>query len=499
MRPLILDDVTTNLLDCSFDTVVIVDESGVICFINEVGEKAFGHTADSLVGQPIDVLLSCPRHDRQNQFFEDYLASDSETKLGIPQRDYTALCEDGSELPVQLLVNETRIESHRYLVVSIKDMSTHQQNEADARLLESRLQNAQRIASLGNWDWHIPTGDLWWSDEIFRIFGYSPEEFGATYDAFLQAVHPDDREAVHTECNEAIKNRKHYAIRHRILRPDGSIRIVDEQAEIDYDQNGEPLVMHGTVQDVTEQVLTQQQLHTALRLESVGRLTSGIAHDFNNLLTIIFGNLEILKTRLTSPAEVKFVDSTFNAAEKGATLVKRLLTFSKSQSLDAERINLGQLTGELKEFILRTLPATIEVNFEIPDIKYDCEIDVSQFENAVLNLSINARDAMPDGGCICYRVLQIKYATETLDRGTRIIPGRYVCLEVKDTGSGIPDEVQQRMFEPFFTTKEDGKGTGLGLSMVYGFVEQSGGYLCVDTAPGKGTTIRLLFPAIDTS
>ena len=489
-----LEKTSRQLLEDVPEAVIVADETGSILFINALGRFTFGYQNGEKLGESVQSLISAEQDGSQHEDFRHYLTDRGPGSGEASEHELFAVRHDGSIFPALFLFRESRIDDQTLVLISVRDQSLQNQQEEKAALLENRLGTAQRIARLGNWDWHIPSGDLWWSDEIYNIFGYERQEFGATYQAFLAAVHPEDREIVDSSVAEAIASHGLYNIRHRIVRPDGSMRIVQEQGEVEYDASNVPLAMHGTVQDVTEQVIIEQQLHKALRLESVGRLTGGIAHDFNNLLGIIIGNLGVLRFKLSSPEEIKLLDTSLSAAEKGSSLVRRLLSFSKSQSLNTEKADIGRLTLDIKDLISRTLPSSIGIDFDIPEQACFCDIDISQLESAILNLTINARDAMPDGGQISYRVYPDKYAIDTYLGGAKIAPGSYVALEVKDSGTGIPEEILERILEPFFSTKEEGKGTGLGLSMVYGFVEQSGGYLCIDTAVGSGTSIKLLFP-----
>lgn len=488
-----------KLLESAFDASIATDQAGIIVFINRTGIAVFGANESEFIGQHINTLLCDGYQIPQNSPLNDLVDSPTNRAAIEPGREIFAIRNDASVFPALLLVSVIETDADPYFLFSIRDLSKQKQHEKKAALLENRLANAQRIAKLGNWEWNIPSGDLWWSDEIYSIFGYDREEFGATYEAFLAAVYPEDRAGVEAAVEKAISSRGLYSIRHRVIRPDGTIRIVQEQGEVECDSTDEPLFMHGTVQDITDQVITEQQLHKALRLESVGRLTGGIAHDFNNLLGVIIGNLDLLKLQTSSSTETKLLDTALSAAGKGSELVRRLLTFSKSQSLNPEKVDIGKLTRDLQELLTRTLPSSIEIAFDIRDQECCCEIDSSEFERAVLNLTINARDAMPDGGQISYRVYREKHAVETYQGGAKISPGSYVCFEITDSGTGISEQVLDHIFEPFFTTKETDKGTGLGLSMVFGFVEQSGGTLCLDTELGKGTAIRLLFPSATSS
>jgi signal transduction histidine kinase len=244
-------------------------------------------------------------------------------------------------------------------------------------------------------------------------------------------------------------------------------------------------------QAVEARRLMQEQLHQSQKMESVGQLTGGIAHDFNNLLMVVSGNLELIEEAADNGGVRQFAAAARRAADRGAKLTAQLLAFSRQQRLIPKLVNANQLISEFQGLIRQAVGGACEVKLLTDEPLWLCHIDPSLLETALLNLALNGRDAMPDGG-----VLEIETRNVVLDEGAvaGCLPGSYVKVSVTDTGCGMPPEVRDRVFEPFFTTKEVGKGTGLGLSMVYGFVRQSGGYVAVESAPGAGTTVALYLP-----
>jgi len=246
--------------------------------------------------------------------------------------------------------------------------------------------------------------------------------------------------------------------------------------------------------DITEQKASQAALVQAQKMEAVGQLTGGLAHDFNNLLSIIIGNLSVLKER--TPAHdpsAEFVNPALHAAQRGAELIKRLLTFSRRQTLEPSAVEVGALVQNMTQLLVRSLPESVSIHTRLPETPIHVFADPHQLENALLNLALNARDAMPDGGEITVTV-SLRHIPDSLSMLVELPVGDYVQIDVTDNGSGIEPDALAKVFEPFFTTKTFGRGSGLGLSMVYGFVRQSGGNIRVRSKLGEGTTVTFVLP-----
>jgi signal transduction histidine kinase/CheY-like chemotaxis protein/ligand-binding sensor domain-containing protein len=244
-----------------------------------------------------------------------------------------------------------------------------------------------------------------------------------------------------------------------------------------------------------ERILLEAQLRQAQKLETVGQLTGGIAHDFNNLLTVIIGNLEMLGMEPEIDGEARsLAANALAAADRGATLTQRLLAFARRQALQPRSIVASKLLEGMGDLLMRTLGEDIRIEVAVPDALWLCRADPSQLEQAILNLAINARDAMPAGGRLVVECANLEADRAMADAHPGLEPGQYVCIAVTDTGTGMPEGVAAKAFDPFFTTKEVGRGSGLGLSMVYGFARQSGGYVSIYSEPGQGTTVRTYLP-----
>ncbi len=334
---------------------------------------------------------------------------------------------------------------------------------------------------------------LYNSPSYEKLLGYTQEELGKT-SAFDQ-IHEDDRKAVVDAAGEARRTGMGRTVEYRIRHKDGRWLTLESTASVVRNRDGEVKKLVIVNRNITERKQLEEQLHRSQKLEAIGRLSGGVAHDFNNLLGLIIGYSEALQERI--PPDDPFreaVDEIQNAGKRAAALTQQLLAFSRKQVLEPRILNLNTIILDVEKMLRRLVGEDIQIDLLLAPDTGTVKADRSQIEQVILNLVVNARDAMPDGG-----KLTIETGKWTLDRSTvlrhpYVIPGPYAMLKVSDTGCGMDAELQSHIFEPFFTTKEKGKGTGLGLATAYGVIKQSGGYIWVDSEVGKGTTFRIYLP-----
>jgi signal transduction histidine kinase/CheY-like chemotaxis protein len=368
---------------------------------------------------------------------------------------------------------------------------------AELQSSEARLAEAQEVAQIGSWEWDVLANEVWWSDELYRTWRTSRHAFQPTYDAFLAGVHPDDRVQLQSAIERAKRDGHSFDEEHRITPFGGDERIVRSKGRVIRDADGRVVRMVGTAQDVTEYKRLEAQFQQAQKLEALGLLAGGIAHDFNNLITAIGGYTELVlvefdgrDSRRNDLFEVR------KAADRAAALTRRLLAFSRPQSIQPKMLDINALVAGIETLLRRTIGEHIELVLDL-DAGVECiRADAAQLEHVLLNLALNARDAMPDGG-------RLRFATALVGIGEseprplqRMTPGNYVKLTVSDTGIGMSPETQARIFEPFFTTKPAGEGTGFGLATAYSIIKQCGGYISVSSALGSGTTFDIYLPTV---
>jgi PAS domain S-box-containing protein len=327
------------------------------------------------------------------------------------------------------------------------------------------------------------------NESVERITGFKPQAFLDREDFWLSRVHPEDRERVLAQL-AMLEEDGAVALEYRWCCADGTDRFFLDQTVVIRDEEGRPREFFGMWFDVTERKQMEQSLLHASKLEAVGRLTGGIAHDFNNMLSVVIGNLDLLQKAFKGNEKAeRRARMALEGAQRCADLTHRLLAFSRRQPLQTATVDVKGLMPGLLELIQRTLGERINIALEADGPVWPVRADRAQLEAALLNLAVNARDAMPDGGD-----LTIRLENRSVANSAKIEPGEYLVISVADTGTGMPAHIMDRVFEPFFTTKESGKGTGLGLSMVYGFVQQSGGDVQIESAPDEGTTISMFLP-----
>jgi PAS domain S-box-containing protein len=329
------------------------------------------------------------------------------------------------------------------------------------------------------------------SGDLKAITGFSHAEVLDTPDLWSERLHPDDRERV-TVALEARRVSGRSAVEYRWQCQDGTYRHFLDQAVLLRDADGKPVEFAGTLTDVTDRRSLESQLIQAQKMDAIGKLTGGIAHDFNNLLAAVIGGVGLLEKRATlQDEERKILGMTKRAAEQGSELVRRLLAFARRQKLEPHPVPIGALREAVSDLLTHTLGGLVEIEWRTDDDAWPAFADRAQLELALVNLIINARDAMPAGGTV---TVSIENRSASRERPTELPAADHVLITVADSGTGIAPEDLERVMDPYFTTKEVGKGSGLGLSMVYGFAQQSDGAFRIESEVGKGTRAQLWLP-----
>ena len=362
---------------------------------------------------------------------------------------------------------------------------------------EERLRLALDSARMGIWYWSVDTDGLVWDDNLRRLYGLGPGEVVASYEQFMNRVHPEDRQFVSQSVERALKDGEALDYEFRILLPDGRVRWIADQGRVGRDREGRPLYLTGVCMDVTDRRASEERLRQSHRMESVGRLAGGVAHETNNQMSVVLGAAAFVLDRSDVPEAVRAdVEHIRKAAERTSAVTAQLLAFSRRQILRPAVLDLSALVKSWEGVLRRIMGEDCTVLLRPGEAVAPIRADPGQLEQVLLNLTLNARDAMPRGGTLTVETFVAEMTDEYARQrpGVAIRSGSYTVLAVSDTGHGMDRETLGHVFEPFFTTKGVGHGTGLGLSTVYGIVKQSDGYVWAYSEPGRGSTFKVYLP-----
>ncbi|WP_082649835.1 PAS domain S-box protein [Bradyrhizobium lablabi] len=468
------DAIITNLLD------------GTISGWNGAAERLFGFTAAEAVGKSIDLIVPPDRRAEIGDTLERVGRGER-----IEQYETSRVRNDGRTVEVSLSIAPIRSASGQIIGASkiARDITESRRTE---QALSQEMEERRRIFESSN-DLILVSDSMGnliqVSPSVIDILGYQPSEM-VGHNA-INFIHPDDLEHTRKEMRAGRRGRSKRNFETRYVSKDGKSVTLNWTGTW-----SEPVRRHFFIgRDLTEKQAAEAQLRHAQKMDAVGQLTGGVAHDFNNILTVITGTIGILEEAVADQPQLAAVAKLIDeAADRGANLTKHLLAFARKQPLQPLEIDVNALVLEAAKLLHPTLGEHIEITPLLAEDAWTALADPNQLTTAVLNLAINARDAMPNGGKLAFETGNIFLDENYAGMHNEVAPGHYVMIAVSDTGSGIPPALLERVFEPFFTTKEVGRGTGLGLSMVFGFVKQSGGHVKIYSEEGHGTSVKIYLP-----
>ncbi len=480
----------------SSEAIVGKSLQGIVTNWNSAAERIFGYSTAEMVGQSIFILVPPEHHDAERMLLER-IAKGERVEFSETER----IRKDGQRIYIALSVSPILDGQGRVVgASSIKRDITERRRAAEALAQsQERLQLALKAARMGTWQWDIQTDALDWDEGVYQLYGIEPG--GVTrYEDFIQRVHQDDREFVISTLRRTLERGVHLNYEFRVVLPDGRVRWLADQGRVVRDQDGKVLYMTGVCLDKTERRQMEERLLQSQRMDSVGQLAGGIAHEANNMMSVVLGCADYVLQRTDLPEAVRDdVDQIWRAAKRTAGITQQLLAFSRRQVLQPQVLDLNAVVRDLEPILSRTLGEISRLRLQLSPGLSSVRADPGQLEQVLINLTLNARDAMSEGGTLTIEttgvMLDEAYAAgKSIDT---LRTGEYVALVLGDTGHGIDRSIMSRIFEPFFTTKPVGEGTGLGLSTVYGIVKQSGGFIWAYSEPGLGTTFKVYFPAAE--
>jgi hypothetical protein len=470
-----------SLLEAAPDAIVCLDERGLITLANAKTELLFGYAGSELIGQPIGRLLP-ESAGTIEQALQGHGTDHQPERRAAARFEQNGRKENGHEFPAEITASSIPTEAGLLLTLAIRDGTERRQ--------------AAIVASLGDAIVGVAlNGTITsWNGAAKRIFGFTVEEaIGQNINELI--IPPDltdETASLFQRVRQGLPVEAHETKR---IRSDGSIIDVSVTLSPICDSSGATVGISAVVRDITEAKHLEERLRQSERLESLGHLAGGVAHDFNNLLTVIMSSAEFLRDAVDGEAR-RDLEAIESAGERAAALTRQLLTFARQDAVSPEPVSINQIVTEVEKLLRRTLGEHVELQSRLADDIWLTVADPSQIEQVLINLAVNARDAMPGGGKLTIDTANVDIDHEYAAGFPTLLPGRYVRIRVSDSGSGMDETTKRHAFEPFFTTKERGKGTGLGLATVHGIVSQAGGAVQIYSEVGTGTTVSALWPAI---
>ena len=499
-----------DLLEALPDAIVAVDRDGIIVQVNSQAQELFGYLREELIGQKVEILVPEAYRAQHHRHRHTFAETPKTRRMGA-DLDLYGRRRNGSEFPVEIALSPVSTEKGSFVLSAIRDITDRKRIAEELRRANEELyrktaeqigEYRSRLASIidssedailsKNLDGTITS----WNRGAERMYGYTLEEVLGKHISLLAP--PDRADEISEILKQIIAGE---SVEHR-----ESIRVTKDGRHLNVSISVSPLrnaigeVVGASViaRDITAQKRTESQLRQSQKMEAIGRLAGGVAHDFNNILGIINACTEFLRDRLEQAADTAtYVENIRKAIDRGKALTRQLLTFSRTSAVQPQLLDLNDRLKDIGKLIRPLLGDDVEVLIVSKSSSSVIEADPGQLDQIVVNLAVNARDAMPRGGKLILEVGQVKFDEAYTDRKQSLAAGRYILFTVSDTGTGMDEATVSRIFEPFFTTKELGKGTGLGLATVYGIVKQSGGQILVYSEPGQGTTFKIYFPNAD--
>ncbi len=501
---------SSDLLETLPDAIVAVDGDGIMVQVNSQAQELFGYDRDELIGQKVEILVPESYRSEHHHHRENFAQAPKTRRMGA-DLDLYGRRRNGTEFPVEISLSPVSTEKGMFVLSAIRDISDRKRIEEELRRAQEGLyrrtveqlgEYRARLASIvdssedaiigKNLDGIITS----WNKGAERIYGYTPEEVVGKHISLLApSDRPDEIPEILQKIARGESVEHHESVR---VTKDGRHLNVSISVSPLRDATGDIIGASAIARDITAQKRAESQLHQSQKMEAIGRLAGGVAHDFNNILGIISACTEFLRDRIDPAAEPsQYVENIKKATERGSSLTRQLLTFSRTPAIQPRILDLNERLKDISKLLRPLMGDDVEVLIVSRSPSAVVEADPGQLDQVLVNLAVNARDAMPRGGKFILETRAARFDEAFAEQHQAMAAGKYVLLAVSDTGSGMDEATAARVFEPFFTTKEQGKGTGLGLATVYGIVKQSAGHILVYSEPGHGTTFKIYLPSAD--
>jgi len=499
---------SSTFLEAVPDATLVVNREGIVLQANSQIETLFGYTRDELIGQAVEILVPDRQRSQHHHHREGFIAQPKVRRMGAGL-DLFGRRRDGSEFPVEISLSPVMTDSGILVLSAIRDVTDRKRIEEELRRAHTELEQRKdrqlwqyqsRLALIVDSSQDAIIGKnldgivTHWNKGAEHIYGYTAEE---VIGKSITILAPPERADEIPQILETVREGK--SVEHfesvRVTKDGRRLHVSITVSPI-RDADGKIVGASTIARDISAQKRAEDQLRQSQKMEAIGRLAGGIAHDFNNILGIITACSELLQSRIrpgTVPPE--YVDNIREAAKRGATLTRQLLIFSRRQTAQAQVLDINERLKELSKLLRPLMGDDVEISLLARSTSAIAELDPGHLDQVVVNLAVNARDAMPNGGKLIVETAAIDFDEAFARQHPPMKAGSYVMLAISDNGCGMDQATVSRIFDPFFTTKELGKGTGLGLATVYGIVQQSGGHSFVYSEPGHGTTFKIYLPS----
>ena len=481
------------IVDYSEYAIIGKTLDGRVTSWNAGAEKLLGYSAEEIVGTPVAGLIPDDVHAKERAILARMDAGETDRHF-----ETTRLNKDGRLVQVSATISPIKDADGQVIGAAgiFRNITDRKLAEAAARENQARLELAIQVAEIGSWDWDFVSGDVNLSAEWKAQLGFADDEMSSQFSEFESRLHPEDRHRIlemvaAARVNPLLNRQSDFRLRHK----DGSYRWMHSRSLVIYDAQGLPLRLVGAHLDLTDRKNADKQSFRSQRLESLGTLAGGVAHDLNNALTPILMSIEML--RMDYPNETALIDLVEANGLRAANMVRQLLTFPRGVSSERTEVGVGLLVVEMQNLMQGTFPKNINLRVVCEPMLPIVLGDATQLHQVLLNLCVNARDAMPDGGTLTIDAKYQRFLVPPTDTVTPALPGDYIVVTVSDTGVGVPLDVVEHIFDPFFTTKDVHKGTGLGLATALGIIKGHYGFIKVQSQPGQGTTFTVFLPTKD--
>ena len=478
------------LLACEPWMVLALRADLTVEFCNDAYAKFVGMTVEALQGKNLLELFPVLAKTRSLAAYREVLSTGKPARVEgwLGKR---CMASNVHAAPWGLIAIEEDITEFKQAIEAAAAGPKEESGRLDDARHELVLQGTRDVV----WEWDVPSNRSRYAGPLREMLHLPPEAPEPDFGMVNRRMHADDRERVQLALEKHIETNKPYEETFRVQRADGTWITVESRGRVLRDEKGMPWRVLGSLRDITERIRLHEQLLQAQKMEGIGRLAGGIAHDFNNLLTAILGYTELAAAKIGEPDHVlDALEKVKLAGDRAAALTRQLLGFARKQVTQPRVVNVNQIVGSVHKML--RLGADIEIRTSLADDAGEILIDPNQLEQVLINLAVNARDAMPTGGKLTFETRGLMLDEDLASRRPGLTPGEHVLIAVSDTGTGMTSEVKDRLFEPFFTTKEPGKGTGLGLATCYGIVKQNRGHIAAYSELGRGASFALYFPRV---